>query len=66
MRTFDDPAAQLARGESLFYDETPVRRSAPNDLDGSATAEMLEAIQDQGLDLSGADSCALDGDSWNT
>ena len=39
--------------ESLFYDETPVRRSAPSDLDGSSTDEMLEAIQDQGLDVSG-------------
>ena len=39
--------------ESLFYDETPVRRSAQRDLDGSATDEMLEAIQDQGLDVSG-------------
>ena len=39
--------------ESLFYDETPVRRSAPSDLDGSSADEMLEAVQDQGLDISG-------------
>ena len=40
-------------GESLFYDETPVRRSTPSDRDESATDEMLEAIQELGLDLSG-------------
>lgn len=39
--------------ESLFYDETPVRRSTPSDRDESATDEMLEAIQELGLDLSG-------------
>ncbi|MDD9980094.1 MAG: ATP-binding protein, partial [Gammaproteobacteria bacterium] len=39
--------------ESLFYDETPVRRSASIDRDERATDEMLEAIQDQGLDVSG-------------
>ena len=40
-------------GENLFYDETPVGRSTLSDRDESATDEMLEAIQDQGLDLSG-------------
>ena len=40
-------------GESLFHDKTPVRRSTPSDRDESATDELLEAIQDQGLDLSG-------------
>ena len=39
--------------ESLFYDETPVGRSVPGDRDEDATDEMLEAIQDQGLDISG-------------
>lgn len=39
--------------ESLFYDETTVRRSTPSDRDESATDEMLEAIQELGLDLSG-------------
>ena len=39
--------------ESLFYDETPVRRSAPSDLDEDATEDMLAAIRDQGLDVSG-------------
>ena len=39
--------------ESLFYDETPIRRSTPSDRDESATDEMLEAIQELGLDLSG-------------
>ena len=39
--------------ESLFYDETPVRRSVAGDRDEDATDEMLEAIQDQGLDISG-------------
>lgn len=39
--------------ESLFYDETPVRRSTPSDREESATDEMLEAIQELGLDLSG-------------
>ena len=39
--------------DSLFYDETPVARSVPGDRDEDATDEMLEAIQDQGLDISG-------------
>ena len=39
--------------ESLFYDETTVRRSTPSDREESATDEMLEAIQELGLDLSG-------------
>ena len=39
--------------ESLFYDENPVRRSTPDDLDEGAADEMLEAIRDQGLDVSG-------------
>ena len=51
------PGGELLRlfqsSESLFYDETPVGRSVPGDRDEDATDEMLEAIQDQGLDVSG-------------
>ena len=39
--------------ESLFYDEIPMWKSSLDDFEADAVQEMLEAIQDQGFDLSG-------------
>jgi len=45
--------------ESLFHDETPVSRSSQEDLNDDALTEMLGAIQEQGLDLSGIERTRL-------
>lgn len=49
----EDLAVLLAKGESLYFDETTVANSSGADFDARADEYLLRRVQEQGVDLAG-------------